>query len=293
MLVKCYAKINIVLNVLGKYNDKLHEIDSIMLPLKLHDSILITKLKDNRDSFVTFADYSMGGFENNLSTLALEKFKEKTGSNEEFRILINKAIPISAGLGGGSSNCAGTLIGLKRITNSDISLDELAKIGFSLGSDVPFFLYNVPARVQGAGEKITPIFVKNDYYVLIVKPKEGLSTKLVYDTSDNFKLPVYDIEKALIALANGDDETLVDAIGNGLEETSISLLEEIQTIKDEMKNLGLKIVLMSGSGSSVFAMSTDKKLIKKAYKYFLKKYEDYDIEFTSVLKEEKRWLVKN
>ena len=80
----------------------------------------------------------------------------------------------------------------------------------------------------------------------------------------------------------------MDAIGNSLEETSISLLEEIQTIKDEMKNLDLKIVLMSGSGSSVFAMSTDKKLIKKAYKYFLKKYEDYDVEFTSVLKEEKR-----
>ena len=284
MLIKCHAKINVVLNVLGKYNEKLHEIDSIMLPLKLHDSILMTKLKGNRDSYVTFADYSLGGFENNLATLAMDKFKEIAKSEDEFRILINKAIPISAGLGGGSSNCAGTLLGLKQMTNSDISMDKLKKIGFSLGSDVPFFFYNVPARVRGAGEIVDPIYVKNDYYVLIVKPKQGLSTSQVYQESDKYTLKTYDINKVLTALSNGDDELLANSIGNSLEDVSMTLLDDIKTIKEEMKQLGLKIVMMSGSGSSVFAMSANKKEIKKAYYYFIKKYPDNEIEFTSVLK---------
>lgn len=284
MLVKCYAKINIVLNILGQYNDKLHEIDSIMLPLKLHDSILMTKLKDNRDSFVTFADYSLGGFENNLASLALFKFKEVTKTEDEYRLLINKVIPISAGLGGGSSNCAGTLLGLKAMTKSDISIEELADIGYSLGSDVPFFIYNVPARVQGAGEKITPITVKNDYYVLIVKPKKGLSTKEVYIKSDEFKLKVYDVENVIKALEEGDDTLLASCVGNALEEPAISLLGDIKDIKEELKSYGLDIVLLSGSGSSVFAMSTNKKLLKRIYKDQLKKHPKYEIEFTSVIK---------
>lgn len=286
-VVKSYAKINVVLNVLGKHDEKFHEIDMVMLPLELHDSLLISKIDDLKDNYVTFVDCSLnGGFEYNLASRALEQLTDKTNIKQHFRILINKCIPISAGLGGGSSNCAATLKGINKMCKLNLSNQELAEIGFKLGSDVPYFIYNKPARVRGAGEIVEPIEVKNDYYALIVKPKEGLSTKIVYENCDTFDLKKYDVDKVILALKTGDDEMLAKEIGNALEDVSISLLPEVKKIKEEMKGLGLKIVLMSGSGSSVFALSTDKKAIKNAYKHFLKQYahEQYDIELTKVIK---------
>lgn len=286
-VVKSYAKINVVLNVLGKHDEKFHEIDTVMLPLELHDSLLISKIDDLKDNYVTFVDCSLnGGFEYNLASRALEQLADKTNIKQHLRILINKCIPISAGLGGGSSNCAATLKGINKMCKLNLSNQELAEIGFKLGSDVPYFICNKPARVRGAGEIVEPIEVKNDYHALIVKPKEGLSTKIVYENCDTFDLKKYDVDKVILALKTGDDEMLAKEIGNALEDVSISLLPEVKKIKEEMKGLGLKIVLMSGSGSSVFALSTDKKAIKNAYKHFLKQYahEQYDIELTKVIK---------
>lgn len=286
-VVKSYAKINVVLNVLGKHDEKFHEIDTVMLPLELHDSLLISKIDDLKDNYVTFVDCSLnGGFEYNLASRALEQLADKTNIKQHLRILINKCIPISAGLGGGSSNCAATLKGINKMCKLNLSNQELAEIGFKLGSDVPYFICSKPARVRGAGEIVEPIEVKNDYHALIVKPKEGLSTKIVYENCDTFDLKKYDVDKVILALKTGDDEMLAKEIGNALEDVSISLLPEVKKIKEEMKGLGLKIVLMSGSGSSVFALSTDKKAIKNAYKHFLKQYahEQYDIELTKVIK---------
>ena len=284
MVVKCYAKINIVLNVLGKYNDKLHRIDMVLLPLELHDSIQISRLKESaKDNYITFYDYSMGGIENNLVTRAITSFQKVTDQKQHYRIVINKCIPISAGLGGGSSNAAGTLLAINKLTKANLPIEELSKIGFELGSDIPFFLYNKPARVTGAGEVVEPIEIKNSYYVLVVKPKQGLSTKEVYEKSDEIELETYDVDKVIEALKNGDDELLEKSFGNALEKPALELLPEIQNIKDELKSLGCKLVLMSGSGSSVFAMSTDKKIIKEAFNKFIDR-EEYDVEMCKVHK---------
>jgi 4-diphosphocytidyl-2C-methyl-D-erythritol kinase len=284
MVVKCYAKINIVLNVLGKYNDKLHRVDMVLLPLELHDSIQISRLKNSaKENYITFFDYSMGGIENNLVTKVITNFQKNCEHKQFYRIVINKCIPISAGLGGGSSNAAGTLLAINKLTKANLPMDELSKIGFELGSDIPFFLYNSPARVTGAGEVVEPIEIKNNYYVLVVKPKQGLSTKEVYEKSDQLELDTYDVDKVIEALKNGDDELLEQSIGNALEKPALELLPEIQNIKDELKSLGCKIVLMSGSGSSVFAMSTDKKLIKNAFHKFIDRSE-FDVEMCKVHK---------
>lgn len=286
-VVKSNAKINLVLNVLGKRKDNLHEIDTIMLPLDLHDSLLISCMDESKDNYVTFIDCSLnGGFEYNLASKAIDKLSQKYNLKNHFRILINKNIPISAGLGGGSSNCAATLKGLNKICKLNMSDEEMVELGFQLGSDVPYFIYNKPARVKGAGEIVEPIEIKNNYYVLLVKPEEGLSTAAVYEKCDEFNLKVYDVEKVIDALKKGDDETISKEIGNALEDVSISLLPEVAKIKEEMISLGLKMVLMSGSGSSVFAMSSDKNLIKKAYKHFLKEHhnDEYNIELTKVVK---------
>lgn len=283
MIVKSYAKINIVLNVLGKHNDRLHEVDMVTLPLELHDSLQISKINDT-NSYVTFANVALGGDDNNLASKALESLKKDYAIEGCYRIMINKVIPISAGLGGGSSNAAATLKGIRDISKADITNDELAKLGFKFGSDIPFFIYDKPARVMGGGEIVKPINVKNDYYCLIIKPTKGLSTTDVYRACDDFNLPVYNVDAVIKALEEGNDDALANEIGNALEAPSISFLPEIEDIKNELKNDGFKIVLMSGSGSSVFALSTDKKLIKKAFRKHVKKDTKRVIEITKVKK---------
>lgn len=283
MIVKSYAKINIVLNVLGKHNNKLHEVDMVTLPLELHDSLSISKFNDS-NSYVTFANTALGGDDNNLATSALNSMRNKFDIKDNFRILINKVIPISAGLGGGSSNAAATLKGINAISNTNISDEELAKMGFELGSDVPFFIYGKPARVSGGGEIVTPITVKNTYYCIIVKPAKGLSTKEVYAKCDEVQLPVYNVDAVVKALEEGDDDTLEKEIGNALESVSLKLLPEIQDIKNTLKDEGFKLVLMSGSGSSVFGLTTDKKLAKKAFKKLFKnQIKGGAIEITKVI----------
>ncbi len=280
MVVKCYAKINVVLNVNGvRESDGYHELDMVMIPLELHDSIQFTKLKDKTESYITFADFSTGGIENNIVTKIINYVEKESGVKDHFRVLINKNIPISAGLGGGSSNAAGALTAINKLSKANLSEQEMINIGFSVGSDVPFFVKGKPARVRGAGEIVDPINVKNTYYVLLVKPFEGLSTKDIYKRCDAFELKHYNVEDVIKALETGDDELLEKSMGNALEAPAIDAIPEIQVIKDKMKELGLKIVMMSGSGSCVFALSTDKKLIKRAYLYF-DELNKYTVEMT-------------
>ncbi len=281
LLIKSYAKINIVLNIKGKQEDGYHQLDMVMLPLALHDSILLSKVPNAPDNYVTTDDFALGDIQYNLATFAIDTMQKKYGFNEKFRVFIHKILPIQAGLGGGSSNAAATMVGVNKYLNLGATDEDLIEIGKTLGADVPFFIKNVPARCQGIGEIMTPVTVKNNYYVLIIKPNAGCSTKKVYEISDSLKLETYDVDKVIKALEEGDDELLASSIGNALEPAGVQLVPEIKIIEDELKAKGLKIVLMSGSGSSVAALSTDKKLIKK----IAKDYEDkYRVEVTKILK---------
>ena len=132
-----------------------------------------------------------------------------------------------------------------------------------------------------SNKKLEFINIKNDYYVLIVKPEQGCSTEGVYNVSDTMDLPLGDVDVVKKALEEGDDDLLADSIFNALEEPAISLVPEIQVIKDKLKIAGLKIVQMTGSGSAVFALSTDKRLIKSVAKSL---ENQYLVEVTKVLK---------
>ncbi len=279
--VKSYAKINLVLNVLDKNENGYHNLDSIVLPLELHDTLLINKLKDSRENLVTIDDFSMGYVEYNIASMAIDRLQSLHSFDERLRVYIHKVIPMQAGLGGGSSNAAFTLKSVNSYLNLNIPNEDLNRIAKSLGADVPFFMDCKPARMQGIGDQLTPITVKNNYSVLIVKPADGLSTKEIYEKGDSMKLPIYDIEGAIEALETGDDDKLAECVGNSLETPSNLLLPEIGKIKDLLKSYGLKIVSMTGSGSAVFALSQDTKLLKK----IKKDLEDtYMVILTKVLK---------
>lgn len=279
-LLKSYAKINISLNVLNKHEDGYHELDSVMLPIELHDSLIMEEQK-SINNHVTVDDFSLSYHDFNLISLAIDALSAKYKFKNKFRILVHKNIPMQGGLGGGSSNAATVMNGINKFLNLHISDEEMIKIAAKLGADIPFFLKSIPARAQGIGEKLTPITVKNDYYVLIVKPNEGLSTRAVFDACDEMEIQTTNIDDVIRALEIGDDDLLADSICNSLENAAIKLLPEIATVKKILMEEGLKIVLMSGSGSCVFALSQNKKELKK----IASKLEDrYFVELTKIRK---------
>ena len=278
--IRSFAKINISLNITKKREDGFHELDSVMLPISLHDSLVISKL-NGPDNFVTVDDFSIRTFSYNLATLSIDKLQSAYHFNDKFRVLIHKVIPIQAGLGGGSSNAAFTMKAVNSMLKLGATDEELINLGKTLGCDIPFFIKCKPARVQGIGEILTSITIKNNYYVLLVKPELGCSTREVYALSDTMDLKVGNIENVIKALEEGDDDLLAKNISNALQEPAIELVPVIQSIIDELHQNGLKMVQVTGSGSAVFALSTNKKQLKEVFK----KLDDrYEVELAKVIK---------
>ena len=279
--IRSFAKINISLNITKKREDGFHELDSVMLPISLHDSLVISKLNNAANSCVTVDDFSIGTFSYNLATFSIEKLQSIYHFDDKFRIFIHKVIPIQAGLGGGSSNAAFTMKAVNQMLKLGATDEELIELGKTLGCDIPFFIKCKPARVQGVGEILTPITIKNNYYVLLVKPELGCSTREVYALSDTMDLKVGNIENVIKALEEGNDDLLAENISNALQEPAIELVPVIQSIINELHENGLKMVQVTGSGSAVFALSTNKKQLKEVFK----KLDDrYEVELAKVIK---------
>lgn len=271
MRIKSQAKINLYLDVLAKRDDGYHDLDMVMLPLKLHDTIDIEKLLYGKDTYITCDHVDLQNTKYNLITLTIAEMRKRYGIKDNLNVSVHKEIPISGGLGGGSSNVAATIRGLEQLLKLDISPEEETDLALKLGADVPYCLYNAPAHVQGIGEKITPIKVKKPFYVVLMKPSKGLSTQIVFDACDNKPLTHGNVENVIKALEEGDDDLLEKSLFNSLELTSIELVPEIQEIKDMLRRDGFSLVLMSGSGSTVFALTHDRKFAKRRVRDYEKK----------------------
>lgn len=281
MIIKAHAKINVALNVIGKKDNGYHDLDMVLLPLELHDYIEIDELPNNYGTFVTTDDASLIDSEQNLGYKAYKKMQEYFKFQKNFRIHIRKKIPLSAGLAGGSSDAAAVMKGIMGLLKLKPDKEEIIEIAKSIGADVPFCFFDEPARAQGIGEILEPITVAKKYYVLLVKPQKGCSTKEIFKISGQYPHGTANVLGIIAALAKGNDELLALSIGNDLLAPACSLLPEIEKLIDDMKNFGFKIVSMSGSGSTVFALSTDKKLVEKGQKYYSKK--GYYAEVTKTL----------
>lgn len=278
MIVKAYAKINLALNVLNKEGDY-HQLDMIMIPLELHDSIDISILPPIYETYVTCDNFSLETNEYNLASIAIRKMKEHFNIKKSFRVHIHKSIPMSAGLAGGSSNAAAVIRSIISLCKLKPTREEIIALGKEIGADVPFCLFNEPSRAQGIGEVLSPIKVNKKYYVVLIKPERGLSTKKVFakfDELENEKNEA-NVEGVIDALESGDLTSLAENMGNDLEKASISLMPEIKELKDKLKADGYQAVMMSGSGSSVFiltdsklkAVATEKKYDKLGYRVIM------------------------
>lgn len=282
MFVKAYAKINLYLDVVSKREDGYHEMKMIMLPLELYDSIQIEFLPYLCDSYVTCDHVDLQETKYNLINTTINKLRDLYHFKQNFNINVHKEIPIQAGLGGGSSNAAATLKAFNNMLKLNIEPDKMNCIAKTIGADVPFCLLNKPALVEGIGEKITEIPLKHQYFVIIIKPKTGLSTKHVFEKADTMTLDHGNIDNVIEALKSGDDELLGGSMFNSLEKVSLSMLPEIQIVKDMMFKDGFKMVMMSGSGSAVYGLSTDNSFVKHLYKKYEK--EGYEVYLTRTLK---------
>lgn len=274
--VKAYAKINLALNVFDKRSDGYHDVDMVMLPLELHDIIEIDTLPNGYESYITCDDTSLPTDESNLSYKAFLKLREKFDINKNFMIHVYKRIPISAGLGGGSADAAAVFNAITKKLKIKLEYPEIIDITKTIGGDVPFCMYNRPARCKGIGEELEFFTLKRRYYVLLIKPEEGVTTAQAYNDFDKLtvKPELSNIDALINALENDDDEVIAKEMKNGLQECAINLVPEIKNIIEILKKDGFNMVLMSGSGSTVFAMSKSKLAIEKeAKKIDKKKYK--------------------
>ena len=291
MFVKANAKINVYLDVVGKRKDGYHDLDMVMLPLELHDTIEVEYLPYLTETYVVCdrVDHTETSYDSIRKTLNL--LREKYGFAHNFNITIHKEIPICAGLGGGSSNAAAVLKAFEKIIKIKMEPEDELKFCLALGADVPFCMNNAPAHVQGIGEKLEPINLKDQYSVLIIKPKTGLSTPKVFGESDKYKLKHGNSKDVIKALEEGNDELLAQSMFNSLEEVSSAMCPEIQEVRKILENDGFKCVVMTGSGSCVFALTKDH--IKAYNKYLKYDRKGFDVILTKTLKQKRKWFLLN
>lgn len=274
MMVKAFAKINVALNVNEKLDNGYHKIDTVMLPLQLHDRIEFEVLQNGFDTMITSDDTSLPTDESNLVVKTVNVLREHYKFNNNFRIHIHKCIPISAGLAGGSADAAATMNTIIKTLHIKTTKEEMIEVAKRIGSDVPYCLFNKPSRCKGMGEELTPIEIKDKYYVLLIKPKKGIVTAEAYRKYDELSDKEYsNIDNLILALKKGDEKNIAAEMKNGLEKPAIEMVDDIKIIKEQLINDGLNMTLMSGSGSTVFTLCKSlKELQKEMTKFDSKKY---------------------
>ena len=257
--IKAPAKINLALDTLYKREDNYHEVEMVMTTVDLADYITVTPLEKNEIK-IKSNEFTMPLNEKNLAYQAAKLFKEHFNIDKGVEIYIKKRIPVAAGLAGGSSNAAATLKALKELWQVDCTIDELAELGAKLGSDVPFCVYGGTALATGRGEKIQQIPSPPKCWVILIKPRIGVSTKEVYEALDAKNVEHLDIEGMLECINEKDYQGICTRLGNSLESVTFERYPVVAEIKNKLVQFGADAVLMSGSGPTVFA------LVRKEYK---------------------------
>jgi len=273
MKIKAYAKINIALDVVGKRKDGYHLLRMIMQAIDLYDTIEIEKI----DSGINLKcnKHYVPTDERNLAYKAAKLFKETYSIDEGVDITLDKNIPVSAGLAGGSTDAAGVLKLMNKIFDVNADDDELKALGLKLGADVPYCISGGTALCEGIGEQITQLKQFNDKILILIKPPFGVSTKEVYKNFDLSRVIFHPKIEELIEKMESDDIYFVaNNMKNLLENVTLKKHRVISNIKEEVKLNGSIGTMMSGSGPTVFAFFDDMLKAQMCYDNMKKKYKD-------------------
>ncbi|HET7290160.1 MAG TPA: 4-(cytidine 5'-diphospho)-2-C-methyl-D-erythritol kinase [Thermodesulfobacteriota bacterium] len=262
------AKVNLTLEVLGRRPDGYHEIRSLMQPVDLFDEVTVTTT-DGEGIELSSSGIEIPEGKDNLAWKAADVYLRECGLDTGVSISIKKWIPPGSGLGGGSSNAAAVLTGLNRLTDA---LPEEKLFGLSplLGADVAFFLRSVASVAEGIGERITVIKDFPLFFYVILCPNLHVSTVDVY-TKWN-EMNAGNPPKKVLSEVDELIERFKGASGdfplrNDLEEAAFGLYPQIKSFKQILSSLDVKNVLMSGSGSAVYAVFRDELPAHEIYEY--------------------------
>ena len=262
--LKAYGKVNLGLDVIGKRPNGYHDVRMIMQTVQLFDRLSMEKIKENEIQLTTNLSYVPCN-EQNLVYKAIQLLRKEFKIKEGVRVHLEKHIPVSAGMAGGSSDCASALYGMNRMFSLGLTTKQLMEYGVTLGADVPYCILRGTALSEGIGEVLTRLPAMPQCYILIAKPAISVSTRFVYE---NLKLDEIeehpDIDGIIRSLKNKDLEGVAQRLGNVLETVTVEHHPIIAQIKEQMMKTGAMNALMSGSGPTVFGIYKDLETAKNA-----------------------------
>jgi 4-diphosphocytidyl-2-C-methyl-D-erythritol kinase len=264
LVVQAPAKLNLFFEVLSKRSDGYHEIETLMCPIDLYDTLHFQdepdgELKLRCRGFLAAGDRSVCAGDrvpegrDNLVLRAIELVRRRTGVRRGAKLLLVKRIPIAAGLGGGSSDAAAALVAANEGWELGRSREELAQWAAELGSDVPFFLAGGPAVCRGRGERVTPVRGLGIMDFVVVRPPEGLSTAAVYGVCREAAV-AQSVLPLIDALRCGDWREVRCRLLNRLQPTAERLSSWVKKLENEFSRLDIVGQGMSGSGTSYFGL---------------------------------------
>ncbi len=263
------AKINLHLRIVGRRPDGYHELETVMLPLDFGDEITLQLLDDG---LVLECDNpSLPTDDSNLALRAAKRLAEQCGEKRGAKISLTKRTPLAAGLGGGSSNAAAVLLGLRQLWTLKVDDSMIHQLAASLGSDINFFLARGAALCRGRGEQVEAVPCELSASVLLVNPGFGISTKWAYENwrkavplGAGLTASLPEVGRLLRALAKDDLAEVSRCLFNSLEAPSIRKFPVLGLIKEAMRGNGASGALMTGSGATVFGLFTDARAAEQS-----------------------------
>lgn len=276
------AKVNLYLKVLRRRPDGYHELESVMQKLALADHLALRLT--GGEVTLECSDQRLSSTADNLASRAARLFLAHTGRGGGVRIVLDKRIPVAAGLGGGSSDAAAVLVAMNRLHGSGLNEDELAELGLQLGADVPFFVRrNTAALALGIGERLSPVPGLTTGHLLLVNPGFAVSTRWAYESlalTSGGNQYILAPESGPLTSGNSASGSLDFASApsscfvNDLERVTITRYPEIGEIKKTLRELGARVALMSGSGPTVFGYFPHLPDARAAFRHFQAVYPD-------------------
>lgn len=264
MRLRAFAKINLGLDILGKRDDGYHDVRMIMQTIQMYDVLEIQKSETPGISLTANFPY-VPCDEKNLAYKAAKLLMDEFHIEEGISIKLDKFIPVSAGMAGGSTDAAAALVGVNRLFNLRLTEKELMDRGVKIGADVPYCIMRGTALAEGIGEKLTRVPQMPQCWILIGKPGVNVSTKMAYESMklDEIKERP-DIDGMLEALKNGDLCGVTSRMKNVFEPGIIGRYPVIREIKELMESHGALKALMSGSGPTVFGVFDKEEKLEAA-----------------------------
>lgn len=265
------AKINLGLEIISKRKDNYHDLDMVMQSVNLFDKITVQTTSDKCINISHLKPINCTPSEDIVYKCAKMFFKNLGTQSFGINVVVDKSIPLCAGLAGGSGNGAGILIALNYLHDNCFSIDKLKQIGAKIGSDIPFCISGGTARAFGTGTSLKSIPTFNGYWVVLVKPNLFVSTKEAYSFIDN--LPRNDT-KNFDLLEQSIIENDLQKLSTNMFNRFECITPQIQSLKKELIRFGAINSLMSGSGPTVYGIFESESKASHCFEYFKSKYTD-------------------